>query len=274
MSSAAPQPASGPAPRPVAESEIEFRDVRHHYTTDGGSSVAALSTVDLEIPRGQFVCVVGPSGCGKTTLLKMIAGFLTPTEGTVLANGDRVQGPAAGRGVVFQNANLYPWFSVLDNVALGLRIRGMGKAERRERASHFLETVGLQDFADSRPYELSGGMQQRAQIARVLATDPDIILMDEPFGALDAITRDKLQADLLEIHRSQHKTIFFITHDVDEAVFLGNRVLVMSPRPGRILLDEVIDLESVLGRPPGKEMRAMPQFVALRERISGAIQAS
>src|SRR5699024_3260510 len=177
---------------------------------------------DLTIPQGQFVCVVGLSGCGKTTLLKIIAGFLDPTGGTAEYRGTQITKPGAERGVVFQQPNLYPWFSVRDNVALGKRMRRIGKQERSDKAQQYLELVGLADFGDAKPYELSGGMQQRAQIARVLANETDVILMDEPFGALDAMTRARLQADLLDIQRAEHRTVFFITHDVDEAVFLGD----------------------------------------------------
>ncbi|MGP5009142.1 ABC transporter ATP-binding protein [Brachybacterium tyrofermentans] len=173
---------------------------------------------------------------------------------------------------MFQQPNLYPWFSVRDNVSLGMRMRKVGKKERSEKAQGYLELVGLGDFGDAKPYELSGGMQQRAQIARVLANETDVILMDEPFGALDAITRARLQADLLGIQRTQHRTVFFITHDVDEAVFLGDRVLVMSARPGRVVLDQDVTLSAQAGRVLGEEMRRLPEFIELRERIAGAIE--
>ena len=214
----------------------------------------------------------GPSGCGKTTLLKIIAGFLGPTGGTVRYRGAPIHGPGAERGVVFQQPNLYPWFSVRDNVALGMRMRGVGKRERTQKAQGHLDSVGLGDCGDSKPYELSGGMQQRAQTARVLANETDVILMDEPFGALDAITRARLQADLLALQRAQHRTVFFITHDVDEAVFLGDRVLVMSARPGRVVLDQPVDLSGEAGHMLGEEMRRLPEFLELRERIAGAIE--
>jgi ABC-type nitrate/sulfonate/bicarbonate transport system ATPase subunit len=251
---------------------VTLDGVSQRFVSDSGDVVHALAETDLSIPEGQFVCVVGPSGCGKTTLLKIIAGFLTPTGGSAHYRDREITKPGAERGVVFQQPNLYPWFSVRDNVALGMRMRKVGKTERAEKAQEYLDLVGLADFGDARPYELSGGMQQRAQIARVLANETDVILMDEPFGALDAITRARLQADLLKIQRAQQRTVFFITHDVDEAVFLGDRVLVMSARPGRLVLDQEVTLSAQAGRVLGEEMRRLPEFVELRERIAGAIE--
>ncbi len=251
---------------------IEIDRVEHRYITDSGDVVHALAETSLDIPRGQFVCVVGPSGCGKTTLLKQIAGFIKPTSGEVRVAGEHVTGPSAHRGVVFQHPNLYPWFTVAENAAFGLRLQGVGKGERLDQAQQQLEQVGLGDFANSKPYELSGGMQQRAQIARVLTTDPEVILMDEPFGALDALTRERLQADLLQLQRSTAKTIFFITHSVEEAVFLGDRVVVMGARPGHVVLDQPIELSAHAGHQLGPEMRSLPEFIELRDRIAGAIE--
>ena len=242
---------------------VEFRDVRHHFTV-GGVAVPALDGVDLTIEPGEFVTLAGPSGCGKTTLLRLLAGFMPPSEGTVSVEGSTIRGPGEDRGVVFQQPTLFPWLSVRGNVQLGPRLRGVPAGERRAVADEFLRLVGLADFADHRPYELSGGMQQRCQIARVLANEPDIVLMDEPFGALDALTRERLQEELLEIWRATGRTILFITHSVDEAVFLGSRVLVMSPRPGRIVLDERAAL-------PAQDARRDPAYVALGERVRRAI---
>jgi ABC-type taurine transport system ATPase subunit len=251
---------------------VEVQGLRHEFEV-GGGSVLALETIDLTIEPGQFVCLAGPSGCGKTTLLRLIAGFMRPSEGTVTIGGEPVRGPGADRGVVFQQPTLYPWMTVRDNVELGPRLRGVPKHDRVETASRYLELVGIADFADRRPYELSGGMQQRCQIARVLANDPEIVLMDEPFGALDALTRERLQNELLVIWRETHKTIVFITHSVDEAVFLATRVMVMSPRPGRIVLDESAVFTETEQWHEAEEIRGLPAYVALREKVSHAIHS-
>ena len=248
--------------------------VRQFFGTKG-AKVQALSRVDLVIEPGQFVTLAGPSGCGKTTLLRLIAGFMRPTEGQITIEGRAVPGPGPDRGVVFQAPTLYPWMTVRSNIELGLKFQGAKKSLRQEQSDRFMHMVGLTDFADRRPYELSGGMQQRCQIARVLASDPDFVLMDEPFGALDALTRERLQEELLTIWRETGKTILFITHSVEEAVFLGSRVLVMSRRPGRIVLDEDATLEQPGGvRLPVAELRSAPEFVALRDKVRDAIQGS
>ena len=251
--------------------EVAFDGIRHHFTVKG-AAVPALDRIDLTLEPGEFVTLAGPSGCGKTTLLRLLAGFMQPSEGRVLVAGAPVRGPSEERGVVFQQPTLFPWLTVRRNVELGPRLRGVPTRERRDHAQEFLDLVGLADFADHKPYELSGGMQQRCQIARVLANDPDIVLMDEPFGALDALTRERLQEELLEIWRRTGKTVLFITHSVDEAVFLGSRVLVMSPRPGRIVLDEPAVFAEAGVKVPPHEIRALPEFVALRERVRVAIQ--
>ena len=249
----------------VAGLEHEFR------TRDG--AVRALDRIDLTIEPGDFVTLAGPSGCGKTTLLRILAGLVTPSTGDVTVGGRAVRGPSAERGVVFQQPTLYPWLDVRGNVALGPKVRGVAKAERLATADRYLELVGLSDVAGLRPYELSGGMQQRVQIARVLANDPEIVLMDEPFGALDALTRERLQEELLSIWRETGKTILFITHSVDEAVFLGSRVLVMSPRPGRIVFDEPARFSTDAHRVAPEELRALPEFAALTQRVREAISA-
>ncbi len=254
---------------------FELDGVSHEYVTDSGDHVRAVDDTSLTIEPGEFVCVVGPSGCGKTTLLKILAGFVRPSGGTARVDGRPISGPSHERGVVFQHPNLLPWLTVRGNVELGLKWRGAGAEERRTRAQEFLSLVGLDGFEDRKTYELSGGMQQRAQIARVLTNDPEIILMDEPFGALDALTRERLQADLLTVARAKVKTIFFITHSVDEAVFLGDRVLVMSPRPGRVVLDQPVRISEQHGRLlGGQELRRTPEFHELRDRISAEIYAS
>ncbi len=244
------------------------KGVVHRYTTKD-SSVLALDGIDLTFEPGEFVCLVGPSGCGKTTLLKLLAGFQTPSEGRVTVGGQPVEAPKPDRGVVFQSPTLYPWMDVMANVEFGPRMRRVDKAERRARAEEYLELVGLSDVMHLRPYELSGGMQQRCQIARVLANEPSIMLMDEPFGALDALTRERLQIELLRIWRETGKTIMFITHAVEEAIFLGSRVLVMSARPGRIVFDEPVAFAAE--KDESADVRTQPDFVALRERVSEQI---
>ena len=252
-----------------------LEEVSHRYLTDSGDLVHAVDETNLSVDPGEFLCVVGPSGCGKTTLLKILAGFIRPSGGTASVDGKPITGPSHERGVVFQHPNLFPWLTVRGNVELGLKWRGVDAGKRRAQAEEFLSLVGLEGFEDKKTYELSGGMQQRTQIARVLTNDPKIILMDEPFGALDALTRERLQADLLQIARAKGKTIFFITHSVDEAVFLGDRVLVMSPRPGRVVLDQPVDISRRYGKQlGGQELRQTPEFHQLRDRIASTIYAS
>ncbi|MFF2550474.1 ABC transporter ATP-binding protein [Nocardia sp. NPDC058058] len=250
---------------------VVLSEVSKTYDTATGSTVA-LSPTDLVIEPGEFVSVVGPSGCGKTTLLQLLGGFLTPTTGALLVGADPIAGPSPERGVVFQAPTLYPWLSVRGNIEFGPKCRGVDKRTRRAESDRLLDLVGLGDVGGKRPYELSGGMQQRAQIARVLINDPRIILMDEPFGALDQLTRERLQVELLRLWRQAGKTVVFVTHSVEEAVFLSTRVLVMSARPGRVILDRRIDL-------PGddadavRELRvtATPEFQALKSELAQAI---
>jgi len=250
---------------------VEIKGLRHHFDVRG-SRVQALENIDLDIEPGQFVCLAGPSGCGKTTLLRLMAGFMKPSEGSITVDGEPVQRPSAERGVVFQQPMLFPWLSVRKNVELGPKLNGVGREERGQQADKFLSMVGLTDFAGHRPYELSGGMQQRCQIARVLTNDPDFVLMDEPFGALDALTRERLQNELLDIWRATGKTILFITHSVDEAVFLGTRVLVMSPRPGRIVLDESAMFSGHGETIQAEAIRALPEYATLVDKVRHAIQ--
>ncbi len=262
-------------PAPIAESSrperIEVRGVTHFFSSDKRST-PALAGVDLVIQPGEFVCLVGPSGCGKTTLLKLIAGFFTPTQGTVLINDQPVSKPGADRGMVFQAPTLFPWLSVGGNVEIGPRMNGMPAEKRREIASRYLSMVGLADVVDQRPYELSGGMQQRAAIARALANNPACILMDEPFGALDALTRERLQQELKQIWAATGKSIVFVTHSVEEAVFLGTRVVVFSARPGRIVYNEAINLPHHKGAVD--DARLLPEFAALRAEIGAMIGAT
>ena len=248
---------------------VEIIGVNKDYTTQHGDVVHALREINLTIQQHDFICVVGSSGCGKTTLLNMLAGFEKPSSGRILTNGMEIEGPSPSRGVVFQKPPLYPWLSVRRNVEFGMRMQGVSKTERRDRTDHFLSMVGLIDAADRKPYELSGGMQQRAQIARVLASDPEIILMDEPYGALDALTRENLQNELLRIWQERRKTIFFITHSVEEAVFLGSRVIVMSKHPGTIIRDVNVDVDKSLDSQGSTEkVRSNPEFIRLRDMIT------
>jgi ABC-type nitrate/sulfonate/bicarbonate transport system ATPase subunit len=204
--------------------------------------VEALRPTSLEFEPGEFIALVGPSGCGKSTLLNVLAGFIKPSAGRALVGGEMITKPDIDHGMVFQDYALFPWLNVIDNVAFGLERQGMGVADRHAKALDYLDMVGLKDFAEKRVTELSGGMKQRVAIARVFATDPSIILMDEPFGALDALTRRFLQHQLLEIWQRNRKTVVFVTHSVQEAVYLASRVIVMTARPGRVKLDQKIDL--------------------------------
>ncbi len=209
-------------------------DISMRFDLPDGSYVQALKNVSLKIEAGEIMSVLGPSGCGKTTLLNIIAGFLAPTEGKVILNDRSVSGPGQERGMVFQQGALFEWVNVRENVAFGPRMNGVPKGETDDRVDHLLEIVGLQDFKEKAIYELSGGMQQRVALARCLANDPDVILMDEPLGALDALTREKMQGLVLRLWKDTGKTIILITHSVEEALLLGERLLVMAPRPGRI----------------------------------------
>ena len=211
------------------------------YSTVAGDSVLALDNVDLTVRDGEFVCLVGPSGCGKTTLLRLLAGLDTADAGTSSLAGKTLNGPSPEVGVVFQQSNLLPWFTVLQNVMLPLRVGGSSRDAGKIAEIHkLLEIAGLKGFENKYPYELSGGMQQRAAIVRALARDPKLLLMDEPFGALDALTRERMNAELQRIWLASKKTVVLITHSIDEAIFLGDRVVVMSPRPGRIVRDLVV----------------------------------
>lgn len=222
---------------------IELNAVRKTFANEEtGQLVRALEDVSLEIEENEFVCLLGPSGCGKTTLLNLVAGFDRPTQGRVLFEGSTVRGPGPDRGVVFQDPTLFPWLTVEQNVEFGLRNLGMEAAERQEIVRRFVSLVGLSDFARARPHQLSGGMRQRVALARVLALSPRALLMDEPFGALDAQTRDRLQDQLLEIWEGHRKTVLFVTHNVEEAVYLADRVAVLAPAPDGLTADVPISI--------------------------------
>jgi NitT/TauT family transport system ATP-binding protein len=230
----------------------------------GTDQVIALSRVDLAVAPGEFMVLVGPSGCGKSTLLELLSGLAEPSSGTIRVDGKPIAGPGPDRGVVFQQYALFPWRTALGNVEFALEAIGLARAERVPRARHFLALVGLSGFEHRYPHQLSGGMKQRVAIARSLSSDPDILLMDEPFAALDAQTREILQDELLRIWEQTAKTILFVTHGIDEAVYLGQRVAVMSARPGRIL--DIVDIP--LGARRGDDdLRSSPEFAQLRHHI-------
>jgi len=221
---------------------IEIHDVSLVYETPGGP-VLAVQDVNVELKESEFLCLLGPSGCGKSTLLNIVAGFLTPTSGEILIGGKAVNGSGTDRGVVFQDfAQLFPWRTALGNVAFGLEMKGVPKDQREEIALNQLKLVKLEKFVKSYPHHLSGGMQQRVAIARALAYNPSVLLMDEPFAALDALTRDEMQRLLADVWRETRKTVIYVTHNVAEAVYLADRVIVMTPHPGRIKTEVAIDL--------------------------------
>ena len=242
--------------------KISFRNVSRRFG-EGDNSFLALDRLNLDIADGEFVTMVGPSGCGKTTAMNIAAGLTDVSSGEVLVDGRPVHGPGPERGVIFQQYALFPWLTVRQNVEFGLRIKGMAQGERRRIADHFIEMVGLKDFADALPKTLSGGMKQRCAIARAYAVNPSILLMDEPFGALDALTRVGLQDQLLDTWNRERRTIVFITHDVDEAVYLANRVVVMAARPGRLYKVIPVDLPY----PRTEAMRLSPQFAEIRNQV-------
>ena len=243
--------------------KVQIKDVKKIYEGRNGQTIA-LNGANLDIYDNEFICVVGPSGCGKSTLLNIIAGLHEATSGEVLVDGVKVEGTGVDRGVVFQQYALFPWLTVKKNVMFGLNLKkGMTDAEREEIALKYIKMGGLEKFVDSYPKELSGGMKQRVAIARAYAVNPSLLLMDEPFGALDAQTRTQLQTELLKTWEEEKKTCFFITHDVEEAILLASRVVVMSARPGRI--KEVIDID--IPYPRNQETKMLPRFTELKNYI-------
>ncbi len=240
---------------------LQARGVRMSYVDpQSGERLLAIERLDLDIVEGQFVSIVGPSGCGKSTFLKIVNGLLPSSEGEIT-----IAKPEHGRdhAMVFQDSALFPWYTILSNVAYGLVCQGVKKKEAQQRAMPFIEMVGLKGFENKYPYQLSGGMQQRANLARALTVDPEILLMDEPFAALDAQTRELMQAELLRIWKEANKTVLFITHQIDEAIYLSDRVIVMSARPGRILADIPVDIP----RPRDLEIKRTPHFIELADDI-------
>ena len=243
----------------MTDPHIVISGVNKIFRTDE-KELVALKDINLEIPRGQFTCLLGPSGCGKSTLLNAVAGFALPTSGTIYADGNKVTAPGPERGMVFQEYALFPWMTVEDNIGFGLEIKGAPKAEIKIRVDALLAMLSLSDFKARFPKDLSGGMRQRVAIARVLALDSPIMLMDEPFGALDALTRRNLQDELLRIWAELKKTILFVTHSIEEAIYLADRIVVMTYRPGTVKRDIMVDL-------PRERDPASPEFNALKREL-------
>jgi len=245
---------------------IEVKNLELIYETNT-KPILALEDINLQIKTGEFLCVLGPSGCGKSTLLRIIAGYLKPTKGVCLMKGETIKGPDWHRGVVFQSPTLYPWMSVRKNVEFGPRMRGLPEKDIKRIGNHFLEQVGLDDYSDKATFELSGGMKQRVALARALANEPEVILMDEPFGALDALTRLNMQTFIRDIWQKNNSTIFMITHDIDEALSLGTRVIVMSKIPGRILKEFSLDFTYEAIRNKNGRVKTVEKYMSIKEEI-------
>ncbi|MFQ6551390.1 taurine ABC transporter ATP-binding protein [Aestuariibius insulae] len=252
-------------------SGLSIENLSMRFDLPGGGAVQALKDVSLDLKEGELLSVLGPSGCGKTTLLNIVAGFLAPTEGVVRLGGARVEGPGAERGMVFQQGALFEWMDVRENVGFGPAMKGMAKGEKREIVDHLLDVVGLADFKEKAVYELSGGMQQRVALARCLANEPEVILMDEPLGALDALTREKMQGLVLKLWKETGKTIILITHSVEEALLLGERLIVMAPRPGRIAVDRRLPFAEMGVDQDLRTVKKHPDFAKVREEVLGLI---
>lgn len=245
--------------------DIQIKNVHKVFQSDSGD-VIALKDINLEIKDGEFVCLLGPSGCGKSTLLNAVAGFSLPSTGEIIVNGKRVTEPGPDRGMVFQEYALFPWMSVADNITFGLRIKKEDPKKIKTKLDELLKMLKLTEFADRYPKDLSGGMRQRVAIARVLALDSPIMLMDEPFGALDALTRRSLQDELLKVWFEYKKTVIFVTHSIEEAIYLADRIVVMSYRPGTVKKDIIVDM-------PRLRNPTSPEFNALKKELSGLVMA-
>lgn len=250
-------------------SHLSIENLSRVFTSAKGQTTQALTPVNFEVRENDFVTILGPSGCGKSTLLRIVAGLDRPTTGQVLLDGAPVQGPGADRGMVFQSYTLFPWLNIEQNICFGLRERGMPEREQKERSDFFIAKVGLRGFEQHFPKQLSGGMQQRTAIARALANDPKILLLDEPFGALDNQTRVLMQELLLGIWESAQKTVLFVTHDIDEAIFMANRVVVFSARPGRIKTELAVPFP----HPRHYTIKTSPQFMTLKAQLTEEIRA-
>ncbi|HCP80787.1 MAG TPA: taurine ABC transporter ATP-binding protein [Octadecabacter sp.] len=250
---------------------LSIQGLSMRFDLPNGSYVQALQDVSIDLKQGELLSVLGPSGCGKTTLLNIVAGFLAQTDGKLVLNGHEITGPDAERGMVFQAGALFEWMSVRDNVSFGPRMAGKKKADYMGNVDHLLDVVGLQDFKEKMVYELSGGMQQRVALARCLANDPDVILMDEPLGALDALTREKMQSLVLKLWKETGKTIILITHSVEEALLLGERLIVMAPRPGRIHKEYNLPFAELGVDADLREVKKHPDFGSKRDEILNMI---
>ncbi len=261
--------ASPIAVQPSQLPKLEVQSVSKCFL-QAGSAFTVLDNINLYLLPRELVCIVGASGCGKSTLLNIIAGLIPPSSGKVLVDGAEVPGPGADRGMIFQSYTLYPWLTVAGNIAFGLKLRRLSKADIKQRVSYYLEVVGLTKFARAYPKELSGGMKQRVAIARALANEPDVLLMDEPFGALDAQTKEQMQKFLLELWEQTHTTILMITHDLEEAVFLSQRIYVMSAHPGQIKHDVCVSLPEQRTL----EMKLDPEFIQIKRAIIHALHTS
>ena len=246
---------------------LSIENISMRFDLPSGGAVQALQDVSLHLNEGELLSVLGPSGCGKTTLLNIVAGFLAPTEGQITLNGHRVTGPDAERGMVFQQGALFEWMDVRDNVSFGPRMKGQREGQWGAHVDHLLDVTGLGDFKDKAIYELSGGMQQRVALARCLANDPDVILMDEPLGALDALTREKMQGLVLKLWKETGKTIILITHSVEEAILLGERLIVMAPRPGRIHKEYNLPYADMGVNADLREVKKAEGYASTREEI-------
>lgn len=248
---------------------LSVRGVSRTFEATGRAPTVALQATDLDVAENDFITILGPSGCGKSTLLRIVAGLDKQSSGEVLLDGKRIDGPGADRGMVFQSYTLFPWLTVRDNVCFGLRERNLPRSQQLEIADAFLHKVGLRGFENHYPKQLSGGMQQRTALARALANNPRMLLMDEPFGALDHQTRELMQELLLGIWESEKKTVLFVTHDIDEAVFMGSRVMVMSARPGRIKLDRAVPI----AHPRHYSVKTTPVFAELKAELTEQVRA-
>lgn len=245
---------------------LELKDISVDFNTNKGI-LHAVKDISMNVRKGDFISIVGPSGCGKSTLLNVIGGFLVPTSGTILDKDGPLKGPGRNRGVVFQKPALYPWLNIEQNIAFGLKVNGIKKHKRQQIVRENLKRVKLDDFGHMYCYELSGGMMQRVAIARILANDPDILLMDEPFGALDVLTREHMQEELLKIWRDTHKTVLLITHSVEEAIYLSTEVHVMSKLPGQIIKSVKTPFSMEYAHMDSREVKSLPEFVKLREEV-------